>query len=210
MLPLFGAGPVASWFNLVHSTLAAWVQFSGANLHYLSVATLWQQPTYKAEEDWQKMLAQGESSSSEKKMSFHFSLYNEAETNEAEIKDKIHFLLWRIFHWRRNEPQMQSLNWTKCPFTSLLPPSHWRVWAGHPHPRSPELWIDSPRVFLKMLVFLLQELFRSSFFLPSFLPSFLHLFFYILNSGVLSYFLFRIIFSLYIIYFLYVNSLNHF
>ena len=39
------------------------------DLHHLSVAMLWQQPTCKIEEDWQQMIAQGESSPEEKKRS---------------------------------------------------------------------------------------------------------------------------------------------
>ena len=42
------------------------VQIPGADWHHLS-ATPWWQPTYKVEEDWQQMLAQGESSSAKKK-----------------------------------------------------------------------------------------------------------------------------------------------
>ena len=39
----------------------------GADLHTANQAMLWRHPTYKTEEDWQQMLAQGQSSSPQKK-----------------------------------------------------------------------------------------------------------------------------------------------
>ena len=54
-------------FSMLHfsgPSSQVWIQ--GADLHHLS-AMLWWQPTCKIEEDWQQMLAQGESSSAKKK-----------------------------------------------------------------------------------------------------------------------------------------------
>ena len=79
---------MAYWLSLVCSALVAWVQFPGTGSHHLSAAMLWWQTTYKIEEDlhrhelranlpqpkkeedWQQMLAQGESSSLKKKKDF--------------------------------------------------------------------------------------------------------------------------------------------
>ena len=56
--------------KFVHPALAAWdswVQISGADLHNSHQVTLWEHPTYKIEEDWQQMLAQGQLSSPKKR-----------------------------------------------------------------------------------------------------------------------------------------------
>ena len=50
------AGPVAYWLSLAHS--ASWVWILGVDLTPLA-SPLWWQPTYKVEEDWQQMVAQG-------------------------------------------------------------------------------------------------------------------------------------------------------
>ena len=63
--------PVGGWPNgivvkFAHSASAAWgspVQIPDADIHTLHQATLWQHPTYKIEDDWQQMIAQGLSSS---------------------------------------------------------------------------------------------------------------------------------------------------
>ena len=56
--------------KLVHSALAAQglqVQITDSDLYTTHQAMLWQRPTYKIEGDWQQILAQGQSSSAEKK-----------------------------------------------------------------------------------------------------------------------------------------------
>ena len=61
--------------KFMHSALVAQgsqVQIPGADLHIAHQSILWQHPTYKIEEDWQQMLAQGWSSS--------------PKTNKADIK----------------------------------------------------------------------------------------------------------------------------
>ena len=45
----------------------SWVWIPGADLHIAHQAMLWQCPTYKVEEDWHQMLAQGLTSSPKKK-----------------------------------------------------------------------------------------------------------------------------------------------
>ena len=57
-------GPV---LKLVHSASVAWVRLLGVDLHHSPAAMLWWQPTWKTEEDWQQMLAQGKSSSAKKR-----------------------------------------------------------------------------------------------------------------------------------------------
>ena len=47
-----GASSMAYWLSLAHSTLVAQVQFPGMDLQHSSATVLWQQPTYKIEEDW--------------------------------------------------------------------------------------------------------------------------------------------------------------
>ena len=64
-----GAALVPQRLSSAHSAVVAWVWFLGVALHHLSVAMLWRRLTYaKKEEDWQQMLAQGESSSAIKKV----------------------------------------------------------------------------------------------------------------------------------------------
>ena len=45
---------------------ALWVWIPGTDLHTTHQAMLWRRPTCKIEEDWQQMLAQGQSSSPNK------------------------------------------------------------------------------------------------------------------------------------------------
>ena len=55
--------------KFAHSTAVAqclWIQIPGTDLYTAHQAMLWQHPTYKIEEDWQHMLAQGQSSSQNK------------------------------------------------------------------------------------------------------------------------------------------------
>ena len=58
----------------------------GSGLHHSLVAMLWWQPTYKIEEDWQKMLAQGKSSSGKKKKSSETRA--EISPNGMEVSDE--------------------------------------------------------------------------------------------------------------------------
>ena len=58
--------PSSAVVKFACSALVAWglqVQILGANLHTAHQAMLWCHPTYKIEEDWQQLLAQGQSSS---------------------------------------------------------------------------------------------------------------------------------------------------
>ena len=59
---------VAQWLRLTRSASAAWVQFPGADLHHSSVSGHAVAATHiQKEEDWQEILAQGESSSAKSK-----------------------------------------------------------------------------------------------------------------------------------------------
>ena len=70
----FSGWPSGVVVKFVRSTLAAWslqVCILGADPHTTHQAVLLQHPTYKTEEDWQQMLAQGQSSSPKKKSFRH-------------------------------------------------------------------------------------------------------------------------------------------
>ena len=63
-----GPAPVAQWLSSVDSALVAWVWFPGLELHHLSVCGYAAVMAHiRKEEDWQWMLAQGESSSAKTK-----------------------------------------------------------------------------------------------------------------------------------------------
>ena len=62
----YWAGPVTQWLSSASSASVAQVQFPSVDLHPSLAAMLWWLPTYKIEEDWQWILAQGESFSAKK------------------------------------------------------------------------------------------------------------------------------------------------
>ena len=83
---------MAYWLSLVHSALVTQVQFLGVDLHHLLVATLWQWPTYKIEEDWQQMLVQGKSLS------------------EKEKSECIHARMAIVYGWQKSPQPLDTIN----------------------------------------------------------------------------------------------------
>ena len=62
-----GGGVVVKFAHSASAAQGSQVQIPGADLCTTHQAMLWQHPTYKTEEDWQQMLAQGQTSSSKTK-----------------------------------------------------------------------------------------------------------------------------------------------
>ena len=58
------------------------VKILGTDLHTTHQAMLWRHPTGKIEEDWQQMLAQGQSSSPKKKQSTNCLAHGHAVVSE--------------------------------------------------------------------------------------------------------------------------------
>ena len=108
--------PTGAHLSVAHLASVAQVQFLGEDIHHSLVAMLWQRPIYKIEEDWQQILAQGESSSSKKKKKKRGRLATDVSSgpivftknkqtkpsqnaNKIEVsKMKSQILLWHPFH----------------------------------------------------------------------------------------------------------------